>query len=681
MRATVGGARGPWAGHPLRLPAILMATLLTSGCSLLFDPDTSFFEPRDGGTDQGPRNPEVCDNDVDDDGDQLADCDDFDCEGHPHCCQGGAIVLDETWSAADLTTTWALLPSGAPALPDRETVGANTLLTSFGAGDEPKALLWRSCAPLVTGLDLRAQFSPRGDLLSCPEAGACPEFAALVLSPATDMTPGNRLLDELALTVYANGHIALTQSGQSVATFDIQPRQHVAVSIGLGPSFDARNRAIIQAQVTLTVTETTDEVVLADSWNFTLQEQLLAGNPCTEEPGLRLAIEGQGDSVHVYPLEAQSRSCVNPGHFEPPMSSDQPLRYDDLGFVPVGLPAPSFAEGAIGSPSISHAYNDIGTTTRWDLMVEGTNLDPNAALYTHVGYALGHAASTSWNTVPWSSSESPKLGDDPPGCTTESGCDALRSVRDPYLLPTLASGILSKQSLAFARELDPIVTGERGIYALHIAPMMPLSPAVPLSYDPSTLVVAPADLAGCRSLRDPAVLAAGAGYWLLYTCERASLGPRIEALRLGGDFKPVAPLDRAILLDSETQALGSYAEAGVYGAEPLLETRNGNERIWLWFIATAIGGRRTVGLARSADQIDLTNGFPAMSVYPANPILDPEHPLLGRCSDGCSLSAIAVTPRIDEPTRLRFVVARKLIDPSLGVVHELVPIEQIWSVP
>ena len=47
----------------------------------------------------------------------------------------------------------------------------------------------------------------------------------------------------------------------------------------------------------------------------------------------------------------------------------------------------------------------------------------------------------------------------------------------------------------------------------------------------------------------------------------------------------------------------------------------------------------------------------------------------------CSITGIAVTPRADDPERLRFLLARRLILDDGSRTDQLIPLEQTWRKP
>jgi hypothetical protein len=53
----------------------------------------------------------------------------------------------------------------------------------------------------------------------------------------------------------------------------------------------------------------------------------------------------------------------------------------------------------------------------------------------------------------------------------------------------------------------------------------------------------------------------------------------------------------------------------------------------------------------------------------------------GCFDDECNITGIAVAPRADDPSRLRFLLARRLNLPGGGRTDQFIPLEQTWSKP
>ena len=112
-------------------------------------------------------------------------------------------------------------------------------------------------------------------------------------------------------------------------------------------------------------------------------------------------------------------------------------------------------------------------------------------------------------------------------------------------------------------------------------------------------------------------------------------------------------------------------------------------RLRLWFLAQDALGRTSVALAeaRSHDTALLELELPEPLPFVVNPILDAQSTLVrsGCTADECTITGIAVTPRADDPDRLRFLLARRLKEEVVGgpdlETYQLIPLEQTWRTP
>ncbi|UCH28368.1 MAG: hypothetical protein JSV06_08780, partial [Myxococcales bacterium] len=404
---------------------------------------------------------------------------------------------------------------------------------------------------------------------------------------------------------------------------------------------------------------------------------------CTEIPGLHVAAEGRGDRVYVGPLETAKQDCANPSPFDEQSAT---LRAENLEFNP------SWVEAYVGAPTLASSRNSV-SDVQWDLIVEGSNWSPELEPTTHVGYALGHARVATdeggnWRLTGWESSETPKVGDDPPACAGPA-CEDNRSMREPYLLAELnEEQELRDLTLAFARELvaDP---SERDLFGIQIVrPVGGPSSSIAL---PGTPTVSPADIPECISLRDPALIPvdpeALGGYWLLFTCVKGPEPARqIHAVRISRALEIIreggGPMRRLVL---DADELGLFAAAGIRAPEPVISFTEDGLRLRIWFLAQGVPGDWAVALAeaRSHDVELLELELPEPLPFVVNPILDNDSTLVlsGCVADQCTISGMAVTPRGDDPSRLRFLLARRLKDTGGDETYQLIPLEQTWRTP
>jgi hypothetical protein len=396
-----------------------------------------------------------------------------------------------------------------------------------------------------------------------------------------------------------------------------------------------------------------------------------------------VAAQGRGEGVYVGPLETAKQDCANPSQFDEQSAT---LSGANLEFTP------SWVEAYVGSPALASSRNSV-SDIQWDLIVEGSNHDPELEPTTHIGYALGHARVATdeggdWRLDTWESSESPKVGDDPPSCL-DGTCDDNRSVREPHLLAELDDEQeLRDLVLSFARELVT-TPSERDVFGIEI--VRPVgAPATSIAL-PSTPTLSPDEIPECVSLRDPALIPvdpeAQDGYWLLFTCiESAGAATEIHAVRISRALEVIreggGPMRRVVLVASE---LGPFAAAGIRSPEPVISFEEDGLRLRIWFLAQSTPGDWAVALAeaRTHDTWVLQFELPEPVPFPVNPILSSTSTLVrsGCLDEECNITGIAVTPRADDPSRLRFLLARRLNLPGGGRTDQLIPLEQTWSKP
>ena len=652
----------------------VLAMLLIGGCSWLNAPERNLLPP-DGGVRGGIEL--FCDDGLDDDEDLAFDCDDTDCSEEPACCERRTPTLSEDWTAADLSAGWTFTPTGGAAWgPVRPSLDGTTFLGGFLPDDSPRALLSNDCVSLALGGWVSTSLRTT-DSSGCEPSTACERYAGVVLTVATDSAPGSKLQDELAVTLHAGGLVLVTQADVEVARTTAPVDENVDVEIELRPSLADDGLPTLKAHVTVA-----GESVLGD---FTVAPiaNLVGTGDCGEIPGLHVAAQGRGEGVYVGPLETAKQDCANPSQFDEQSAT---LSGSNLEFDP------SWVEAYVGSPALASSRNSV-SDVQWDLILEGSNHGPELEPTTHIGYALGHARLATdeggdWRLDTWDSSVSPKVGDDPPSCL-DGSCDDNRSVREPHLLAELtADQELRDLVLSFAREVvtDP---SERDLFGIQI--VRPVGAPTTSIALPSVPTLSPDDIPECVSLRDPALIPvdpeAQQGYWLLFTCvEGAGAAMEIHAVRISRALEVIhedgRPMRRVVLVASE---LGPFAAAGIRSAEPLISFEEDGMRLRIWFLAQSTPGDWAVALAeaRTHDTSVLEFELPEPLPFPVNPILSSASTLVrsGCLDEECNITGIAVAPRADDPSRLRFLLARRLNLPGGGRTDQLIPLEQTWSKP
>ncbi len=648
---------------------------LVAGCSLLNAPDRNLIPP-DGGVDGGGIEL-FCDDGLDDDDDMATDCEDADCSQEPACCEERRTTLAEDWTAPDLSGGWMFAPTAEPPwTPARPLFDGTTFLGGFLPDDSPRALVSNDCVSLGLGGWVDASLRST-DATGCTQSDLCDRYAGVVLSVATDSSPGNKLQDEIAVTLHAGGLVLVTQADEEIARTAAPIDRTIDVAIELRPTLDDMNLPILRATVTVDT-----ELILED---FTVApiSDLVATADCAEVPGLHVAAQGQGDGVYVGPVTTAKQDCANPGQFD---EQSAILRSVNLDLTP------GWVEAYVGAPGLASSRNSL-SDVQWDLIIEGSNFGPELEPTVHIGYALGHARTSSdegddWRLDTWDGSGGPKIGDDPPACL-DGTCDDNRSVREPHLLAELNEDReLRDLVLAFARELVT-VPSERDLFGIQV--VRPVgSPATAIGL-PIAPTLSPDDIPECVSLRDPALIPvdpdAQEGYWLLFTCITGP-GPSMEihAVRISRSLEVVqeggAPLRRIVLVASE---LGPFAAAGIRAPEPVIAFQEDGMRLRIWFLAQREPGEWGVALAeaRTHDTGMLRFELPEPVPFPVNPILSRASTLVqsGCFDEVCNITGIAVTPRGDDPTRLRFLLARRLNLPGQGLIDQLIPLEQTWRMP
>ena len=653
----------------------VLATLLVGGCSWLNAPERNLIPP-DGGVDGGGIEL-FCDDELDDDNDMAFDCDDTDCAQEPACCELRRTTLSEDWTGANLSGGWIFAPTaGRSWTALRPSLDGTTFVGGFLPEDSPRALVSKDCVSLALGgwVDTSLRIT---DSAGCAPNDPCDRYAGVVLTVATDAAPGSKLQDELAVTLHAGGLVLVTQADIEVARTTAAVGEDVDIEIELRPTLDDLNLPILEATVTVA------GELLLEEFTVTTIGDLLSEGDCAEIPGLHVAAQGHGDAVYVGPVETAKQDCANPSQFDEQSAT---LSGSSLEFTP------SWVGSYVGSPALASSRNSV-SDVQWDLIVEGSNHAPELEPTTHIGYALGHARVATdeggdWRLDTWESSGSPKVGDDPPACL-DGTCDGNRSVREPHLLAELnEEQELRDLVLSFARELvtDP---SERDVFGIQI--VRPVGAPTTSIALPGVPTLSPDEIPECVSLRDPALIPvdpeAQEGYWVLFTCVDGAGPPtEIHAVRISRALEVIreggGPMRRVVLVASE---LGPFAAAGIRSPEPLISFEKDGMRLRIWFLAQSTPGDWAVALAeaRTHDTSVLEFELPELVPFPVNPILSGASTLVrsGCLGEECNITGIAVAPRADDPSRLRFLLARRLNLPGGGRTDQLIPLEQNWSKP
>jgi len=659
----------------LALAALLLAGP-AQGCTLVNAPDRD-LQPPDGGMGGAGGDTGIelfCDDAIDDDDDSLTDCEDQDCAEDLACCERRTPTVTEDWTAPDLRQVWTFAPAD-DWTPARPMFDGETYVGDFGSADQPRALVSGDCLSLALGGWVSSALRTT-DVTGCTNDAPCERYAGIVLSVSNTSSPGNKLPDELAVTLHAGGLVLVTQADVEIARATAPIDETVDVEMHVRPTLDDEAQPVLLGEVRIG-----DDTII-EEFPVAPVEALVASGACTEVPGLHVGVQSQGDGVYVGPLTAEKQDCANPGQFEKQVAT---LTASSLRF------APGWRAAYVGAPTLASSLQ--GSDVQWDLIVEGSNDLPELEPVTHVGYAVGHARNRSdsgedWSLDGWASSDGPKAGDDPPSCVDDPpSCAANISVREPHLLAELTNqGAIRDLVLAFAREISPDPPDVFGLEV--VKPVGNPASALELSTTPT---LSPDDVPGCQSLRDPSLIPADPdaleGYWLMFACNGSTGAPsEIHAVRLSRALEVIEeggePLRRVVLAAGE---LGPFASAGIRSPEPLVSFTEDGLRLRVWFLAQRVPGEWAVALAegRTHDTATLTFELPEMLPFPVNPILTNESPLVrSDClGEECSITGIAVAPRGDDPEVLRFVLARRVNLIGTGPTDQLIPLEQLWSMP
>lgn len=609
--------------------------------------------------------PEVCDDDMDNDGDGLVDCEDFDCASYRAatggCCDNDIpdTTLDVMMWPSDLDADWDATRrvDGMPLFP---RVEAGRLV--FERSSDPHAVVYETCVPLGLGATLQVNFGPRGDTATCDAEGRCDHFAALVLSPVAEQRLPRRLAAELAITMHASGRLDVSQDATLLATTMLDPllESFYEVEVELLVDVDTAGRGVLRTDVS--VKNTRDEVFAWSAPLISLRNLFFDRAACADSAGLRLAIEGAGRGVDVGITRAAKLACTNPGEFlrrelDPLTAGDVP------GVITASLdfdaPArtPRWADEALMSASLL----GVGSSSpAWHVAAEATNDQPELVTTARVGWAIGYAFETTWNVETWSdASQSPVLGDRPPSCLDGTCSGPRPAAREPHLF--LAGGGVN---VVYAAEQG---TSER--FELRFARNVTTAMLA------SSPLLSPTQETECDSLRDPAIVPrvdVEDGYWLFFTCERDGRSSiRLRALEVGLGGLEVTDEPSVEILAPE--GLGAFARDGVRSPEPVLD---GNVyRVWFLGLDDVAGP--SVGVALGSPKGVMPNDVPVLVPYPANPVLRSSDPPFADCL-GCTLEGIAVARHPDRVDRLRFLVTRRVPLVGGGRRFELMALDQTW---
>jgi hypothetical protein len=673
-----------------------------AGCcdgSACVEPDSGRPPPR-------PRE-RLCEDGLDNDADRLLDCADSDCAADPACCDvdDGAPLLHEDWTADDLTFEWDHLPSSAPTSSPARQMEGETIMLSGWSDTEPHALVSDSCMPLALGAELNFDFIATARTEMCEARYVpCNHQAAVVLSPIRDTTPGQPLVEALAIRVhgderpipnrpafYNHAMVRVTQGGVEQGAVPIDPEVHYGIRLLVTPSTEDiealpqrasrapprgcrhRHRAPGHAERPV---------------------RQLAGRPREGHHrlhGVGRPVSRRGDGGQWRTPRHPAGQCTSVCQSEP-VPDRTPMGAATLTSDSLGVPD-RYGGAHVGSPSLASSYNNAtDTARRWDLFFDATNDPPDLAddVGARVGYAIAHARTATFGALPadWTTSSTPRLGGDPPSCLVSGDTCSEPSVREPFLLLRRgADDVLQGNfTLAFAAERPG------GGHELRVDSNVSPSPNTPLTGSGEPLL---ASVAECADLRDPALVpvhGGSGGHWLFFTCVPADGVGEIRAVRLDDSFQLVGDPAFDTLRVVLPSALGALAANGVFGAEPMVRSSAAGLTLQLWLVARDAEGDTSVVLFTGqlpaimtgdagAPEAPPLETLPVLEPYPANPVLRSNDAALGGCPGFCRITGLAVTDTAGDPEELRFVVARRVVLGANNARSELVPLTQSWRTP
>ena len=669
--------------------SLLGALVLTQGmaCSFINAPDRTRLQSRDAGrdVDSGPQG-EICDNGIDDDGDEQKDCDDFDCISSPLCCGESQNFVDDPPFDASFSK-WRLLPADKATEWPAPELSTDGNLGGFLPDGEVRAIRSQQCVPLVFGSTVEATFTSS----FCED---CSDYMSIKLSPARDFI--STLAHELGVRVTAQGAALVTRGNGVDFEETLAERGNVGPNIAIKISLAVREH--LQAAWVFAEVKIADDILLSSRPLLSVDD--LDRAQCGQGVrGLYLAIEGMGNAVTGGgDLRAELHNCGSASVFIAPENGTSKVDAQLANLKADMGGEKDFTSGVLSQPTLFQTKKG-----RWDLAFEGSNLSPDT-VGQRVGYAIGRVYADAWPNVPntdaWrpfnDTTLRPYLGQAPPSCFTP-GCLTEESARQPFMFAELTNEDLPSGEVvtAFAEEVS-FGSAQNTIVVVRAS----ISPLDVPAYSNLDRRVTPEDVIesvaypeqSCQNIAHPGLIERERdtvlnSYWLTYLCEEPDGKERIRAVPLSFSLRKVAQASPVTLIADE--ALKKAGIVAVTGVEPLAsfsdDLRKGVLRVWVLGIGTdgvrrifLFSGRAEKSTLDGTGETAFTDGLPTLTSYPANPVLAPDNPNLAPCQDGCRIDSFAVArARADtDSRRVRFLIGLRKDDD-----FEFIPLEQFLLAP
>lgn len=623
-----------------------------SGCTIFYEPsllpsdggmDGQLEGGPDGGLDGGPDAiaTEIdCEDGVDNDGDKLVDCNDYDCSYLEACCQmqDGSDVVIEPWDMG--TANWDVFGPAPEVSNNRVTLRAGTT-----------TMIWKTCA--VADLGLYGTFSFQPEVVPGSDCDA--QFVSLGFTTAAAPSADARLPSEIEVRVNGCGRYQVLR-GNTVTQSYAPSTPNGLVRFRVTPGTVA-NDAVMRA--TISIEEAGVETALAEGLPFISRDEMLDQEACGGlGRGLRLFVRGSRSDqrMGLDGIEFSSAQCANPSQF---------VRSDLGGSAQFDVsainPGETWSAGGIGSPSL---LPFVGTANWW-LLYDATPDPRQIADFHAIEFGIGRASSTS--APGWEPRSAPIANAiTPPQSCLDIDCREKVKYRDPFGF----DGVI-----AYTREQSgtPAVVVETYDLSGALTLKSPLVSSADTQFAGLQAPACPDGVSQPTFARVP-FTGAIAQYWLLFTCHIGDA--RTIAYQLIKQEEDAFVIEGSGgLLFGTAELAVPYAAGGIESPEIIVEKGQDPDAIYrLWFIARNRSQRRSVALAQW--QPTQVTDPPDFVLFPGNPVLESSD-AEANCGAGCKLESLAVARDVDQ---LRFLLAQS-VNVFDAVNYRIVSLEQNWSRP